>query len=95
MPRSKKPNSPPASPPTSPPSNRRAETLPNLDPVTRQVVLDLLSQAESAVRQRYFDSWLQTLNNPEQTRMRAQVIGDCFAEIRGALNRITSIRGLD
>jgi hypothetical protein len=61
--------------------------------VTRRALLELLSQAESAVRQRYFDSWLQTLNNPEQTRMRAQVIGDCFSEIRGALNKITQIRG--
>jgi hypothetical protein len=64
-----------------------------LDPAERRTVLALLSEAESAVRQRYFDSWLQSLNNPEQTRMRAQVIGDCFAEIRTALNRITDLHG--
>ncbi len=86
MPKSRKPSSSPESPPTSAPLRTRAEPGQSLDPATRQLLHELIDRAEARLKKQYFDSWLQTLNNPELTRQRAALIGESFAAMRGELN---------
>jgi hypothetical protein len=56
-----------------------------LTPELRQFLLAVLDKAETAIRADYFNSWLKALQDPEGTRMRAGLIADCFAKIRGEL----------
>jgi hypothetical protein len=90
MPKSKKPKSSALPPPSYSESSLRALSRPPsssvlADPAVQKAVMELLDKAEAAIRAEYFASWLKALNDPEGTRVKAGLIGDCFATIRGEL----------
>lgn len=55
------------------------------DPAVATALNALLDRAEGSLRAKLMDSWLQALNDPERYRMKAGMIGECFATIRGEL----------
>ena len=61
---------------------------PSLDPESRRLLLEMIDRAEAHIREQYFASWLKALNDPEGTRIKAQLIGECFGAIRGELNNV-------
>ena len=56
-----------------------------LDPEVRQLMLTVLVKAESRLRAQYLNSWLKAMNDPEGTRVKAMMIEETFATIRGEL----------
>lgn len=51
----------------------------------RTALLMLVDRAELTLRERYLSGWLRAMNDPEGTRQRAILMGECFAVIRGEL----------
>lgn len=45
-----------------------------------------MDKAEARLRERYLAGWMQAMNNPEQYRLKAAVITEAIATIRGELN---------
>ena len=48
-------------------------------------MLTVLVKAESRLRAQYLNSWLKAMNDPEGTRVKAMMIEETFATIRGEL----------
>lgn len=54
-------------------------------------MLTVLVKAESRLRAQYLNSWLKAMNDPEGTRVKAMMIEETFATIRGSCNSMTDV----